>query len=70
LELYADTKPGNVDMALVDDGNVVVAESTAGSGLEVIHVRLLAGGDYRVRVSLQSGPAGAPFKLTYRTLLQ
>jgi hypothetical protein len=70
LELYADTKPGDVDMALLDDGNVVVAESNAGSGLDVIHVPVLAGGNYRVRVSLQSGPAGAPFKLSYRTLLQ
>jgi hypothetical protein len=70
LVLYADTKPGNVDMALTDDGNVVVAESAAESGLDVIHVHVLAGGDYHVRVSLQSGPAGAPFKLSYRTLLQ
>jgi hypothetical protein len=70
LELYADTKPGHVDVALIDDGKAVVAESKAASGLEVIHVRVLAGGDYLVRVGFQSGPAGVPFKLSYRTLLQ
>lgn len=70
LELYADTKPGNVDMALIDDKQAIVAMSNAASGLEVIHVRLLAAGDYFVGVSLKSGPAGAPFKLRYRTLPQ
>ena len=37
--LYADTKPGNVDMALIDAGGVVVAESKGGSGLDVIYPR-------------------------------
>lgn len=70
LDLYADTKPGNVNVQLLDDGNVIVAESTANTGLDVIHVRVPGAADYHVRVSLASGPAGAPYKLTYRTLPQ
>lgn len=70
LELVADTKPGNVNLELLDDGNVTVAASTVNTGLDVIHVRVTAAADYRVRVSLASGPAGAPYKLAYRTLRQ
>jgi hypothetical protein len=68
LELASKAQTGNVDLALLDAGNVVVDDSTGGSGLEVIHVRLPASGLYEVQVSLTNGPAGAPFKLTYRVL--
>lgn len=67
LELWADPKPGNVDLQLFDDGNVLIAESQGGTGLEVIHVRVPDAGALEVRVSLTSGPAGAPFRLAYRT---
>jgi hypothetical protein len=70
LELHADTKPGNVNLELLDGGQEMVAASTAYTGLDVIHVQVTAGADYRARVSLASGSAGAPYKLTYRTLLQ
>lgn len=68
LELHADTKPGNVDMVLLNAGNVVVAQSNAHSGIEVIHARALDDSDLQIQVSLSSGPAGAPYKLIYRTL--
>ena len=69
LELASDPQTGNVDLELLDAGNVVVDDSTGGGrGLEVIHVRVAAFGSYEVRVSMTNGPAGAPYKLTYRVL--
>ncbi|KIG11579.1 hypothetical protein DB30_03266 [Enhygromyxa salina] len=68
LELRADPKPGNVDVRLLDAGNVIVARSKGTTGVEVIHARIPAAADYRVQVTLESGPAGAPFVLHYRTL--
>ena len=68
LELVSDSQTGNVDLALLDAGNVVIDDLTGGSGLEVIHVHLPASGSHEVQVSLAGGPAGAPFRLTYRVL--